>query len=406
MTTSTEESDTTAGEANHDPTRSRRRRILRRILIPFLSVLVLFYGGLGWVFSSKIQNDAFALDTPGVPDYEVEVLAVDDDSIRLSLASDNHHLTELGVRGVSWPGGYGQIGPITSQSDDEVTRTYTAVTGTPDPGTLLDIDGYAYPVDPRTVHGLEFETLTFASDIGDMSAWHVPGASDRWVILVHGHTAPQREALRVLPTLAAAGYNAFVINYRNDVGVPQDPSGEYAYGLTEWKDVEAAVAYANQNGAEGIALVGYSMGGGIVTSFMLNSRLAGDVDAVVLDAPMLDFGATVDLGAENTSLPLIGLPLPQSLTNVAKLLAHWRFDIDWGALNYLDQADELATPILIFHGTEDETVPLGTSEKLAEKRADLMQLEIFQGAGHVQSWNVDPARYEQSVSDFLNRHLV
>ena len=44
--------------------RSRRWRIVRRLVIATVIVLVLFYGGLGWVFSSKIQNDAFAATIP------------------------------------------------------------------------------------------------------------------------------------------------------------------------------------------------------------------------------------------------------------------------------------------------------------------------------------------------------
>ena len=57
------------------------------------------------MFSSKIRSDAFEVEAPGNPEYEVEVVANSGDSIVLSLESDNHHLLEAGIRGVAWVGG-------------------------------------------------------------------------------------------------------------------------------------------------------------------------------------------------------------------------------------------------------------------------------------------------------------
>ena len=106
---------------------SRRRPLLRRIGM-FAGVgLLLFYGGIGWLFSSKIQNDAFEVEGPGEPTYEVQVLDLQDDKIVLSLGSGNHHLEEPGIRGVAWPGGYGQVGTIDGSTGDAVTRQYISL---------------------------------------------------------------------------------------------------------------------------------------------------------------------------------------------------------------------------------------------------------------------------------------
>ena len=58
-------------------------------------------------------------------------------------------------------------------------------------------------------------------------------------------------------------------------------------------------------------------------------------------------------------------------------------------------------PVLIFHGTEDTTVPLDISRQLADARSDLVRFEVVEGAGHVESYNVDPASYRLQVLDFL-----
>ena len=111
---------------------------------------------------------------------------------------------------------------------------------------------------------------------------------------------------------------------------------------------------------------------------------------------MLDFGATIDLGAERRGLPVF-------LADVGKLVSSVRFGIDWAALDYLARADELSVPILLFHGDADTTVPQRTSESLAEARPDLVTYEAFDGAAHVGAWNADAQRYEEAVAAFLQR---
>lgn len=73
----------------------------------------------------------------------------------------------------------------------------------------------------------------------------------------------------------------------------------------------------------------------------------------------------------------------------------------WEAIDYGSRADQLDIPILIFHGTEDQSVPIETSRDLAEARPDLVTLVEFEGAEHVGSWNVDQERYEEELELFL-----
>ena len=115
------------------------------------------------------------------------------------------------------------------------------------------------------------------------------------------------------------------------------------------------VRYALDQGSDGVVLDGYSMGGGIVMAFLQRSELAGEVRAVILDAPMLDFSTTVDDNASRETLPVIGAPLPSSLTAVAKWMADRRFDVDWPALDYLD--DRAATRLPSSCSTAPPTRP-------------------------------------------------
>ena len=119
-----------------------------------------------------------------------------------------------------------------------------------------------------------------------------------------------------------------MITYRNDEEAPASPDGFYQFGETEWQDLEAAAQYALQQGAEELILVGYSMGGAIVTNFLYESTLAERVRGAILDAPALNFEALIDHGASQR-----GVPSP--LTAVGKFIAGFRFDIDWDNRNLI-----------------------------------------------------------------------
>jgi uncharacterized protein len=100
---------------------------------------------------------------------------------------------------------------------------------------------------------------------------------------------------------------------------------------------------------------------------------------------------------------VLGTPVPPALTVVAKGIAGVRYGVDWGELDYVDRAGGLATPMLVLQQGGDPTVPATINEDLAAARPDLVTFERFAGDGHVQSWNVDRARYERAVRAFLER---
>jgi pimeloyl-ACP methyl ester carboxylesterase len=223
------------------------------------------------------------------------------------------------------------------------------------------------------------------------------------VILVHGYNAARTETLRVLATSARLGYPSLAVSYRNDPDAPHSPDGLRRWGATEWRDLEAATRYALDHGARSVVLAGFSMGGAVVTSFLLESPLATRVRGVVLDAPALDLGEVIDQGATGRDLPVLGTPVPPALTEAAKGIAGVRYDLDWGELDYVDRSGRLAAPMLVFHQSGDPTVPVAISEALASARPDLVTFERFGGDGHVQSWNVDRPRYERALRAFLDR---
>lgn len=371
----------------------------RVLILAFLGIVVVgsaAVAGGGWYYSNQLRDEAL-VPANDPPEPDLKVLSLEEGVVTLGVtpeASKDGYWTEDGVFGLEWEGGYGRVGAILEIDDRQVVREFSPLHGAPEVGDVARLDSFAFPGDPQQAHGIPFEEVTFTSALGNFPAWFVDGPRDTWVIFVHGRGADRREALRMLPIVTELGFPSLAITYRNDPEALPSSDGYYRFGQTEWEDLEAAADYAVRQGAEDLVLVGYSMGGAIVVNFLFESPLADRVVGAVLDAPMLDFGATVDLGARQQEVP--GL-----LTAIGKRVAGSRFDIDWGELNYLKRADELAVPILLFHGDEDGSVPVETSDALASARPDIVTYVRVAGAGHVRAWNVDPAAYESAVGDFL-----
>jgi uncharacterized protein len=387
----------------------RRARSLRRRLAgaaaTVLVVVLLLFAAAGWFYSGEIRKGALDAAPPADPAYKIGVLAVADHTVTLARGQDSpRDLTAAGVLGIQWQRGYGQVGAVQRVEPDRVVRAFTQLSGAAlRVGDRVGLDGFAFPSDPQRAFGVRYDEVTYASDLGPTPAWFVKGTRPTWVLFVHGYNAPRREALRLLGPVVAQGFPVLVIDYRNDPGAPRSPDGLRHWGQAEWRDVEGATAYALAHGANGVVLVGYSMGGGLVTSFLYESKLAGKVRGAILDAPGLNLDAAIDHGARNRKLPLLGTPVPSALTTLAEGIAGIRYHLDWNRLDYVERADRLSVPMLLFHGTDDPRLPIAPSQALAAARPDLVRFVPVAGAGHVKSWNLQRARYEQEARAFLDR---
>ena len=389
---------------------SQRRRRRRWPVVTLASVTVLaavFYLGGGWYFSGHLYQQALsgAAKRAAKPTYNLTVAAVTPETVTLRVPTDPGQLLTPGVWGIQWPTGYGQVTTIVARGDRTVTRDFRQVTGSPlVAGTKVALDNKAFPNNPSVGLGIPVHDVSYRGPLGSYPAWLVSGSRDTWAILLHGNSMDRLDTAKIVPTLHHLGLPVLMISYRNDAGAPQDPSGMLRYGQTEWRDLAAAVQYALSHGARRVVLVGYSMGGGIAASFLERSPLAAQVSGVILDSPMMDFSRAVDLGASKQRLPLVGLPLPQSLTNTAKWIAGWRYGVAWTSLDYLDGAAKIQAPMLLFQGTADATVPATTSDELARTAGDVTYVRV-PSADHLDSWNLDPARYDRAVQAFVGRVL-
>ena len=366
--------------------------------------LVFFVGG-GWYFAGQIQSGALAVE-PGtaLPAYtDVRVVGVSPGRVQLRAIGSQPALFKPELYGIAWRGGFGHLGAAVATSGGVATRRLTVVSGSPPrAGQLAGLDTSYFLGDPGQALGIPMRTVVVHGPLGPLPAWYFPGRGSMFVIGVHGRNSTPRSLLRVVGIVHHLGFPALAVTYRNDLGVARDPSGYLRYGVSEWRDLDAAVRWALAHGARHVVLAGLSMGGGILAAFLEHSPLAPKVTRVLLDAPMLDLQATVAYGASQRSLPVTGGSIPAPLVWTAEMIASARFGVDWSGTDYLSNTTWLRVPALVFHGTDDTTVPISTSVRLKQLRPSLVTLARFPGAGHVESWNIDRARYTSVLRSFLS----
>ncbi len=364
--------------------------------------------GLATYFTRKVV-------TPLVvkPD-DLEILEVHDDRVVLSITPDT---VVPGRYGLWLDGGAGhaRIGEILERTDDSVTRRLESV----EYGELgvgpARFNQYYVAGDPTTAWGLAHEDVLVPSEVGDLPCWLTRPAESAsggefdgvWAILVHGRGATREECLRGVPVLHRMGITSLVPSYRNDRDAPGAMAGRYHFGGTEWRDIEATVLWAVNHGAQRIVLMGWSMGGAIVLQVVARSWLASRVEAVVLDAPVVDWGDVLDYTARVNKLPrpvgrlgqgMVRNPLTRKAIGLGE-------PVDLRSLNWVRRADELSVPVLLIHSDQDDVVPVGPSKALAAARPDLVTFVGWTEARHTKEWNTDPDRWDREVGAFLGRTL-
>lgn len=331
------------------------------------------------------------------------VLDVDTDSVTLGRTADT---TAAGRYGLWLDGGCGHVrlGEVLATEGDRVTRELLGI----DFGRLgtgsARWNQYYFAGPPDAALGLETRDVALASEVGPLPAWEVPGTADGlWAVLVHGRGALREEGLRAVPVLNKLGHTCLIPMYRNDIGAPTSPDGRYNLGLSEWRDVEAAMLHAVEQGAREIVLYGVSMGGAMVLQTLDRSWLSGRVTRVVLDAPVIDWGDVLRHQAATNRIPApVGL-LGRHLLGRrwARRLVGVHETIDVAETDWVHRAGELSHPTLLIHSEDDDFVPSGPSAALAARRPDLVRYEPWRGAAHTREWNVDPQRWDRVVREFL-----
>mgnify|MGYP001234356086 FL=1 len=396
----------------------------------YLLIILIFIilGGAGWFFSGvtyevglnpEFENTAEV----GVAEDRVIIEDLSEKTISLNVQEEMWGvMLEDGIYGVLGENGSAVVSSILSLEGDIITREILQINGELKIGervsssSLLKIENGKYSIlgtddyegidesgkyTPKSVSDTDYEYIEYESDLGMFPAYLTSEGETGVVIFVHGFRgAFERDFTAMLraPDFENLGYRSMIISYRNDANAPKDPSGLYQYGVTEWIDLDNAIRYVEQNiNPDKIVLWGTSGGGGPVTSWLQNNPDSERVDGIIFEAPVISFWESVEVNGK-ARYPFI----PELFFPYIKLFTEIRYGVDFDTMDFRDALVKSEVPVLLFHGDDDEWVPVDMSDYIADNRRTNFTYIRMSNVGHVTSWNADPVRYIFEITKFLN----
>ena len=401
--------------------------MIRKLGYLLIILVFIVLGGAGWFFSGVIYEGGLNPDfndteSIGTAEDRVSVIKVNNNSIVLNVEEEMWGpLLERGVYGIIGQNGDAVVGNIISTEGTIVERDLINLNGTIVEGdkirgtslVVLDNEG-EYKIlgtsswsgqasegvyTPKSVSGLDYETIYYQSDLGEFPAYLTNDGDVGIVIFVHGFRGDySREVFAKMRAgeIVDMGYRSMIISYRNDKGLPKDPSGIFQYGTTEWKDIDGAIDKALEF-TDNVVLWGTSGGGGPISSWLGNVEDNSKVKGIIYEAPVINFWESVEVNGA-ARYPWV----PQQLFGYFKIFTEIRYGIDFQNMDFTDNVINSDIPALLFHGDDDEWVPVEMSDFIAENRNTNFTYIRYENVGHVTSWNADPDNYVYQLETFLS----
>lgn len=254
-----------------------------------------------------------------------------------------------------------------------------------------------YRGDPARALGLDFEEVSISIPLGPAAAWYVPAASESPLaaLYIHGIGGARENGYRHLSLLQAAGIPTLLISYRNDATAPAAPDGVHGFGLTEWPDVEAAVAWLGTRGHDRLLVAAESMGAGLLGQYLRQGALTERVAAIALDSPALSLRGTIAHVVAQYRAPLPGL-----LARLGIGFLSLRAPVDYRQAEVPEIFARFPGPLLLAHGSGDRIVPDTTSWAMLARRTGAT-VTLRGGADHLGTFAENPDRYRRAFAAFL-----
>ncbi|MFI8852204.1 hypothetical protein [Streptomyces sp. 891-h] len=344
------------------------------------------------------RNDGGSRPTAGFEGTRLTVHSHDDARIAVtrSLAA-----RLPGVYGLTGRGVHAVVGPVLEDATAAEPRPHAVVRelrrvdrGRLSIGATVRLTPQVYVGDPGEALGIEYADVEIPGELGPLPAWFVPGDRSAWVITVHGLGATREHPLTLLPFYRSHSLPVLDLAYRGDEGAPPSLDGIGHLGNSEWRDLDAAIRYAVEHGAQRVILHGWSSGATMALHAATNSPLRDRVVGLVLDSPVLEWSRTVRALASSRGTPRALLPL------VVRAV-QGRAGLPEGRDAPLVDPAKLTVPTLLLHGPADTIAPWDGSRALAAHRQKLVSLHKIAHAPHAAMWNADPHGYEEKLRRFL-----
>jgi fermentation-respiration switch protein FrsA (DUF1100 family) len=226
--------------------------------------------------------------------------------------------------------------------------------------------------------------------------WFPRPETDRVIIGLTGYRGAKSELIGIGSALWRAGFNVLLFDYHGH-GAGRGAPVTLAY--RELHDVYAALNYVLRRVPSArVGMIGFSMGAALA---ILAAATRPEIQAVVADSPFATHADVVSHSITRaTHLP--GRPFLAATDYFLARRAGYR-SRDVAPLRVVGQI--APRPLLLIHGTEDRTIPVGHTQRLYAAAGGPKQLWLAEGADHCGAYFLDRLAYCQRVTTFFARAL-
>jgi pimeloyl-ACP methyl ester carboxylesterase len=246
-------------------------------------------------------------------------------------------------------------------------------------------------------YGLDYEEVAFPAGDGLTlhGVWIPAKASERAVVILHGHGGSMDWDIQRAPYFHKAGFNVFLFDFRAH---GRSDGSLATFGYLERQDVVGAVAYLKSRGVQNIGLLGFSYGG---MASMLAAPLCPEVKAVVSDGGPARLRSAVAGRALDYGLPRF---FSSFLGWLAVVVTSVRLRANLFRYEPLRWVGRIAPrPILFIHGELDQYLP--DFDELYAAAGEPKEVWRVAGVGHTKVSEVEPDAFYSRVVGFFQKNL-
>lgn len=274
--------------------------------------------------------------------------------------------------------------------------------------------------DPKVHFNYDFEDVTFTSNHPNnkkylLKGWYVAGSKNDGVprremalVFTHGGGRDRRSWLRHLPIFVEQGYTCLLYDL-SEHGLSSGTGLGLSYGIRERFDVKSAAEYMKlKRGWKRIAAIGTSVGAAATIS---GAALGKDViDVVIAENPMLTCSQLQSVLMHRVMGPLFrGTWISKRLFSAFKKLSSMFLNLQLGNVpsqkcQPMHTVSQISPrPLLLLHGTHDETVPAAHGQKLFDLAQEPKEMWLLPEAMHCTLYDQAPEEFKKRVLGFLER---
>ena len=212
--------------------------------------------------------------------------------------------------------------------------------------------------------------------VQQVQIWWLPHANHNapTLLYLHGTFRNLYQNIQKINALREAGFAVLAVDYRGwGDSTPLVPSESSIYADADAAWAELVKRQPNPNRR---VIYGHSMGGGVAVELAHTKRAGRDYGALILEST---FTRWPDVGAANGALGTV---------------LSWFSSQRFASIEKITSVD---APILMLHGTLDNTVPISLGRRLfaaAPKGAQMIEIE---GGSHSNLQRDAPAAYQQAM---------